>query len=94
MNAAPASKRRNMALLVGAIVLTLSVWFAGTAAVPVLLRHFSAGATMAGVYPVCMSSPLPGQSRWCLVFGRIGGWLIRQFQVGRVHVVFGFVNQP
>ncbi|MFM7607375.1 MAG: MFS transporter, partial [Alphaproteobacteria bacterium] len=32
-------KHRNMALLVGAIVLTLSVWFAGTAAVPGLLAE-------------------------------------------------------
>jgi hypothetical protein len=32
MTAQPTSKRRNMALLVGALVLTLSVWFAGTAA--------------------------------------------------------------
>jgi hypothetical protein len=54
MSTPPASKRRNMALLVGALVLTLSVWFAGTAAGPALLRRFSAGAAMAGVYPVCM----------------------------------------
>ena len=54
MNAAPASKRRNMAPLVDAIVLTLSVWFAGTSAMPGLLRRFSAGAAMAGVYPAGM----------------------------------------
>ena len=39
MTALPTSKRRNMALLVGALVLTLSVWFAGTAAVPALLAE-------------------------------------------------------
>lgn len=39
MSTPPASKRRNMALLVGALVLTLSVWFAGTAAVPALLAE-------------------------------------------------------
>jgi MFS family permease len=57
-----------MALLVGAIVLTLSVWFAGTAAVPALLLRFSAGAAMAGVYPVGMklagSWAVQRQQRW------------------------------
>jgi len=68
MSTPPASKRRNMALLVGAIVLTLSVWFAGTAAVPALLLRFSAGAAMAGVYPVGMklagSWAVQRQQRW------------------------------
>ena len=41
MSTPPTSKRRNMALLVGALVLTLSVWFAGTAAVPVSYTHLT-----------------------------------------------------
>jgi MFS family permease len=36
---APAGKRANLALLAGAIVLVLSVWFAGTAAVPALIAQ-------------------------------------------------------
>ena len=39
MSAAAGSKRRNLALLAAAITLVLSVWFAGTAAVPALIAQ-------------------------------------------------------
>jgi predicted MFS family arabinose efflux permease len=38
MTAAPAGKRLHLALLAGSLVLVLSVWFAGTVAVPGLIR--------------------------------------------------------
>lgn len=41
-------KRGNLALLAGAIVLVLSVWFAGTAAVPALLAQGAITPTRAG----------------------------------------------
>lgn len=57
-------KRRNMALLAAAIVLVLSVWFAGTAAVPSLIAQ---------------GLVTPGRAAWltaCVQLGFVAGTLV------------------
>lgn len=64
MIAAADSKRRNMALLAAAIVLVLSVWFAGTVAVPSLIGQ--------GLLT-------PGRAAWltaCVQLGFVAGTLV------------------
>jgi len=64
MNAAADSKRRNMALLAAAIVLVLSVWFAGTVAVPSLIAQ---------------GLVAPGRAAWltaCVQLGFVVGTLV------------------
>jgi MFS family permease len=64
MNAAADSKRRNMALLAAAIVLVLSVWFAGTVAVPSLIAQ---------------GLVTPGRAAWltaCVQLGFVVGTLV------------------
>jgi MFS family permease len=61
---APAGKRANLALLAGAIVLVLSVWFAGTAAVPALIAQ---------------GLVTPGRAAWltaCVQLGFVAGTLV------------------
>jgi hypothetical protein len=64
MSAAADSKRRNMALLAAAIVLVLSVWFAGTVAVPSLIAQ---------------GLVTPGRAAWltaCVQLGFVAGTLV------------------
>ena len=64
MIAAADSKRRNMALLAAAIVLVLSVWFAGTVAVPSLIAQ---------------GLVTPGRAAWltaCVQLGFVVGTLV------------------
>jgi MFS family permease len=64
MTAAAGSKRRNMALLAAAIVLVLSVWFAGTVAVPSLIAQ---------------GLVTPGRAAWltaCVQLGFVAGTLV------------------
>ena len=64
MTAAADGKRRNMALLAAAIVLVLSVWFAGTVAVPSLIAQ---------------GLVTPGRAAWltaCVQLGFVAGTLV------------------
>ena len=82
MNTPPASKRRNMALLVGAIVLTLSVWFAGTAAVPALLAEGLIAPSRAAWLTACVQLGFVFGTLVSAVFSLADRWPARWLFLG------------
>ena len=82
MTALPTSKRRNMALLVGAIVLTLSVWFAGTAAVPALLAEGLISPSRAAWLTACVQLGFVFGTLLSAVFSLADRWPARWLFLG------------